>query len=60
VRGFISLLARSLDGLPPDAVARVPDDLLDQLRLSEALGMTRTQGLTAILQRIKRAVAAVA
>jgi cysteine desulfuration protein SufE len=57
VRGFISLLARSLDGAAPDAVARVPDDLLDQLRLSEALGMTRTQGLTAILQRIKRSVA---
>src|SRR5437868_5870765 len=31
VRGFISLLARSLDGVSPDAVARVPDDLLDQL-----------------------------
>jgi sulfur transfer protein SufE len=39
-------------------VARVPDDLLDQLGLSEALGMNRTQGLTAILYRIKRAVAA--
>lgn len=57
VRGFISLLARSLDGVPPSDVAQVPDDLLDQLRLSEALGMTRTQGLTAILQRVKRAVA---
>jgi cysteine desulfuration protein SufE len=58
VRGFISLLARNLDGAPPEEVARVPDDLLDQLGLSEALGMTRTQGLTAILQRIKRSVAA--
>lgn len=58
VRGFVSLLARSLDGAPPEAVARVPDDLLDQLGLSETLGMTRTQGLTAILHRIKRTVAA--
>jgi cysteine desulfuration protein SufE len=57
VRGFISLLARSLDGVPAEEVARVPDDLLDQLGLSEALGMTRTQGLTAILQRIKRSAA---
>lgn len=57
VRGFISLLARSLNGASPDVVAGVPDDLLDQLRLSEALGMTRTQGLTAILQRVKRSVA---
>jgi cysteine desulfuration protein SufE len=60
VRGFISLLARSLDGAPPEEVARVPDDLLDQLGLSETLGMTRTQGLTAILHRIKRSVAAAA
>jgi cysteine desulfuration protein SufE len=58
VRGFISLLARALDGAAPEDVARVPDDLLDQLGLSETLGMTRTQGLTAILQRIKRSVAA--
>jgi cysteine desulfuration protein SufE len=57
VRGFISLLARSLDGLPPEQVAAIPDDLLDQLGLSETLGMTRTQGLSAILHRIKRSVA---
>ena len=60
VRGFISLLAKSLDGAGPAEVARVPDDLLDQLRLSETLGMNRTQGLTAILYRIKRSVAAAA
>ena len=57
VRGFISLLARSLEGAAPEDVARIPDDLLDQLGLSETLGMTRTQGLTAILHRIKRSVA---
>ncbi|HEX3232803.1 MAG TPA: SufE family protein [Gemmatimonadales bacterium] len=57
VRGFISLLARTLDGLPPEKVAAIPDDLLDQLGLSETLGMTRTQGLYAILHRIKRSVA---
>jgi len=57
VRGFISLLAKSLDGAAPADVARVLDDLLDQLGLSETLGMNRTQGLTAILYRIKRSVA---
>nr|MBA3498083.1 SufE family protein [Gemmatimonadales bacterium] len=57
VRGFISLLARNLDGAAPAEVAQIPDDLLDQLGLSETLGMTRTQGLTAILYRIKRSVA---
>jgi cysteine desulfuration protein SufE len=57
VRGFVSLLARTLDGETPDAIARLPLDLLDQLGLSEALGMTRTQGLTAILHRVKSSVA---
>jgi cysteine desulfuration protein SufE len=57
VRGFISLLARTLDNQTPEVVAQLPDDLLDQLGLSEALGMTRTQGLTAILHRIKRSAA---
>ena len=60
VRGFISLLARTLDNETPDAVAQLPDDLLDQLGLSETLGMTRTQGLTAILHRIKSSVASAA
>jgi cysteine desulfuration protein SufE len=60
VRGFISLLARSLDGATPDTIARIPMDLLDRLGLSETLGMTRTQGLTAILHRIKSSVAAAA
>lgn len=57
VRGFVSLLARTLDGATPADVERVPNDLLDQLALTETLGMTRTQGLSAILMRIKRTVA---
>jgi cysteine desulfuration protein SufE len=60
VRGFISLLARTLEGQTPDAVAQLPLDLLDRLGLSETLGMTRTQGLTAILHRIKKSVASAA
>lgn len=57
VRGFVALLLKALDGLSPADVADVPNDLLDQLHLTETLGMMRTQGLTAILGRIKRAVA---
>jgi cysteine desulfuration protein SufE len=60
VRGFISLLARTLEGERPERVAQIPLDLLDQLGLSETLGMTRTQGLTAILHRIKKSVASAA
>jgi len=60
VRGFLSLLARTLDNATPEQVAGLPDDLLDQLGLSETLGMTRTQGLSAILHRIKRSAASAA
>jgi cysteine desulfuration protein SufE len=60
VRGFVSLLARTLEGQTADEVARLPMDLLDRLGLSETLGMTRTQGLTSILHRIKSSVASAA
>jgi cysteine desulfuration protein SufE len=54
VRGFVSLLARSIHGSAPADVAALPGDLLDQLGLSEALGMTRMHGLTAMVGRIRR------
>lgn len=57
VRGFVSLLVQALDGATPADVAAVPDDLLHALGLDDALGMMRTQGLSAIVRRIKRAVA---
>ncbi len=54
VRGFVSLLARGLEGATPADVAALPADLLDQLGLSEALGMTRMHGLTAMIGRLRR------
>ena len=57
VRGFVALLVQALDGATPAEVAALPDDLLHALGLDDALGMTRTQGLSAIVRRIKRAVA---
>jgi len=54
VRGFLSLLIKGLKGATPDEVAGMPGDLLDRLQLSELLGMTRMQGLSAVVQRIKR------
>ncbi len=57
VRGFVALLVRHLAGASPDEVAEIPDDLLHAMGLEETLGMMRTQGLSAILQRVKRAVA---
>ena len=56
VRGFLALLIKQLNGATPTEVAATPNDLLEQLGLAQDLGMTRTQGLTAILGRIKRAV----
>ena len=60
VRGFVSILQNRLQGASPSDVAAIPDDLLDRLGLTETLGMMRTQGLTAILGRVKRGVAAAA
>ncbi len=57
VRGFVALLLKAIDGSDPRDVAAIPNDLLDQLQLTETLGMMRTQGLSAILSRIKRTVA---
>ncbi len=54
VRGFVSLLARGIDHAASAEVAALPGDLLDQLGLGEALGMTRTHGLTAMVGRLKR------
>ncbi|MDH5315992.1 MAG: SufE family protein [Gemmatimonadota bacterium] len=58
VRGYVSLLVRTMDGATPAEIAAVPDDLLERLRLTDTLGMMRTQGLTAILARVKRLAAA--
>ncbi|MGE0440886.1 MAG: SufE family protein [Gemmatimonadales bacterium] len=58
VRGFVALLVEALDGQPAAAAAALPVDLLHLLRLDEALGMMRTQGLSAIVQRVRRTAAA--
>ena len=57
VRGFVSLLQRSVRGASADGVRHIPGDLLDRLGLTEALGMTRMQGLTAIVARVKQMAA---
>lgn len=55
VRGYVSMLVRTLDGATPAEVEDVPDDLLDRLKLVETLGMLRIGGLTALLRRLKMA-----
>jgi cysteine desulfuration protein SufE len=53
VRGYVSMLVRTLDGATPEEVEEVPDDLLDRFKLVETLGMLRIGGLTALLRRLK-------
>ena len=54
VRGFLSLLIKGMKGATPDEVAAIPGDLLDRLHLTDVLGMTRMQGLSAVIQRLKK------
>ena len=54
VRGFVSILAKGLHGAAPSEAAQLPSDILDQLGLAEALGMTRMHGLTAMVGRIRK------
>jgi cysteine desulfuration protein SufE len=56
-RGFVSVLVDGLDGATPAQVAAVPEDLLRRMGIGQTLGMTRQQGLTAVLHRVKHDVA---
>ncbi|KAA0979771.1 SufE family protein [Paeniglutamicibacter gangotriensis] len=55
-RGFASVLAQGLDGLPAADVLAVPDDMPNKLGLTRALTPLRLRGMTAMLGRIKRQV----
>jgi cysteine desulfuration protein SufE len=53
-RGFASVLAQGLDGLPAQTVLAVPEDLSSRLGLQKALTPLRLRGMSAMLGRIKR------
>jgi cysteine desulfuration protein SufE len=57
VRGFMSFLIEVLDGKSPEMVASLPDTLLEDMGLGEVLGVMRTQGLGAVIRRVKGDVA---
>jgi cysteine desulfuration protein SufE len=57
VRGFVSLLVRTLDQRPLEEAEALPMDLLHLMGLDETLGMMRSQGLGAIVQRVRRGAA---
>jgi cysteine desulfuration protein SufE len=57
VRGFVGFLVEALDGAEPAAVMDLPEDLMEQMGLTEVLGMQRSNGLGAVIRRVRRDVA---
>lgn len=55
-RGFASVLLEGLDGLSPNEILAVPDDVPDRLGLTRAITPLRMRGMSAMLGRIKRKV----
>ena len=56
-RAFVSILHEAFDGTTPDTVEAATDYPLRDLGLADLLGPQRTQGLSAIYQRMRHAVA---
>lgn len=59
-RGFAGVLHEGLDGLSAAEILAVPDDMPELLGLTRAITPLRMRGMTAMLGRIKRKVAAMA
>lgn len=57
-RGFAGVLHEGLDGLTAEEILAVPDDMPELLGLTRAITPLRMRGMTAMLGRIKRKVAA--
>ncbi|MDZ7800207.1 MAG: SufE family protein [Trueperaceae bacterium] len=55
-RGFASILAHGLDGLPAEEVLAVPADFHRDLDLAELVSPLRLRGLEGMLGRVKRQV----
>lgn len=58
VRAFVAILVQGLDGASYEDVLKVPTDLLQRSGLISILGMLRLNGLSGVLNRLKRAVTA--
>lgn len=53
-RGFAEVLRSGLDGLPPQAVLDLPDDVPQRLGLGEAVSPLRLRGMAGMIARMKR------
>ena len=57
-RGFASILAQGITGLTPDAVLAIPEDFPQSIGLTRAVSPLRIAGMSGMLRRAKRQVAA--
>jgi cysteine desulfuration protein SufE len=57
-RGFAGVLHEGLDGLSAQQILEVPDDMPELLGLTRAITPLRMRGMSAMLGRVKRKVAA--
>lgn len=56
VRGFVALLLDAFHGSSPQDVIECPNTLLNSLGLVQILGMTRLNGLSWLVKRLKQEV----
>jgi cysteine desulfuration protein SufE len=57
-RGFASILAQGITGLTPEEVLAIPDDFPQSIGLTRAVSPLRISGMSGMLRRAKRQVAA--
>ncbi|WP_157156051.1 SufE family protein [Diaminobutyricimonas sp. LJ205] len=55
-RGFASILAQGISGLPADAVLGIPDDYPLDIGLTKVVSPLRMRGMSAMLGRVKRQI----
>ena len=55
-RGFAGILREGLEGLTPEQILAVPDDVPNRLGLARAVSPLRLNGMSGMLYRIKRQV----
>ncbi|HYI51346.1 MAG TPA: SufE family protein [Microbacterium sp.] len=57
-RGFAGILVQGITGLTPDEVLAIPDDFPQSIGLTRAVSPLRISGMSGMLRRAKRQVAA--